>query len=119
MSASQADNSRWSDDAMVRRLRKRYAAERRFRLLGLAAVGVSVLFLAFLLFTMAAKGLGGFMHREAAVPIDFARSDLFLDPASLRGPDARQAVAGADLESVLSTAAVQAYGVTAVPRCAR
>ena len=56
------------------------------RLLGFAAVGLSVLFLAFLLFSMASKGLGGFIHYEAALPIDFAKSDLFLDPATLRGP---------------------------------
>jgi len=37
----------------------RYAAERRFRALGFLAVGISVAFLAFLLFTMLAKGIGG------------------------------------------------------------
>jgi phosphate transport system permease protein len=40
-------------------VRKRYAAERRFRLFGLAAVGLSLLFLGILLATMLAKGLGG------------------------------------------------------------
>jgi phosphate transport system permease protein len=92
------------------RLRRRYAAERRFRFVGFAAVGVSVLFLAFLLYTMAAKGLGGFIHYEAAIRIDFARSDLFLDPATLRGPDAAQAVASADLEGAISKAASATYG---------
>ena len=98
---------------MVKRVRRRYAAERRFRLLGLAAVSVSVLFLAFLLYTMGVKGLGGFVHYEAALTIDFTRSDLFLDPAALRGPDARQAVVSADLESAISNAAVAAYGESA------
>src|ERR687889_370514 len=96
--------SRWTDGSMHKRVRRRYAAERRFRLLGLVAVGVSVLFLAFLLYTMAAKGLGGFIQYEAKLPIDFAKSDLFLDPASLRGPDARQSVAGSDLETAISKA---------------
>ena len=98
---------------MHKRVRRRYAAERRFRLLGLAAVGVSVLFLAFLLYTMAAKGLGGFTQFEARLPVDFTRSDLFLDPATLRGPDAEQTVASADLEGVLSKAATAAYGPAA------
>jgi phosphate transport system permease protein len=98
---------------MHKRVRRRYAAERRFRLLGLAAVAVSVLFLAFLLYTMAAKGLGGFTHFEAQLPIDFSRSDLFLDPATLRGPDAQQNVASADLEGAISKAAVVAYGPAA------
>jgi phosphate transport system permease protein len=102
--------SRWTEESTLRRVRRRFAAERRFRLLGLAAVGVSVLFLAFLLYSMAAKGLGGFVHYEAALPIDFARSNLMLDPASLRGPDAEQTVASADLESAISQAATAAYG---------
>ena len=95
---------------MVKRVRRRYAAERWFRLTGLAAIGISVLFLAFLLYTMAAKGLGGFMQYEAQLPINFAQSDLFLDPATLRGPDAEQTVAGADIEGAISKAAVAAYG---------
>jgi phosphate transport system permease protein len=95
---------------MHKRVRRRYAAERWFRLTGVAAVGISVLFLAFLLYTMAAKGLGGFSHYEAALPIDFTRSDLFLDPAALRGPDAEQAIASADLGSAISKAATAAYG---------
>ena len=77
------------------RLRKRYAAERRFRLAGLFAVALSAAFLAFLLVTMAWKGLSGFTRFEAAVPIDFARSDVMLDPAALQGPQASEAVAGA------------------------
>ncbi|HUP67660.1 MAG TPA: phosphate ABC transporter permease PstA, partial [Sphingomicrobium sp.] len=107
---SSAPTGRWTDGSMTKRVQRRYAAERRFRLLGLAAVSVSVLFLAFLLYTMASKGLGGFSHYEAQLPIDFTRSDLFLDPATLRGADAEQAVAGADLESAISKAAVAAYG---------
>ena len=95
---------------MQKRVRRRYAAERRFRLLGLGAVGISVLFLVFLLFTMASKGLGGFVHYEGALPIDFTKTDLFLDPSVLRGPDAAQAVAGADLEGAIASAAVAAYG---------
>jgi hypothetical protein len=60
--AASAGRSRWTDGSMEQLVRKRYAAERRFRLFGLLAVGLSVAFLAFLLVTMAAKGLGGFTH---------------------------------------------------------
>jgi len=56
---SSVTNSRWTDGSMQSLVRKRYAAERRFRLFGLAAVGLSLLFLGFLLATMLAKGLGG------------------------------------------------------------
>jgi phosphate transport system permease protein len=95
---------------MLQRVRQRYAAERRFRILGFSAVALSVLFLAFLLVTMAAKGLGGFSQYQAALPMDFTRTDLFLDPATLRGPDAGQAVAGADLTTAISQSATAAYG---------
>ncbi len=92
------------------RLRRRYAAERRFRLAGLFAVGLSAAFLAFLLITMAWKGLSGFTQFEAAVPLDFPRSDVMLESAALRGPDARDIVAGAALDGTLQQAATAAYG---------
>jgi len=98
---------------MESRVRKRYAAERRFRLAGLIAVALSVAFLAFLLVTMAWKGLGGFTQVEARVAIDFPRSDLILDPAALRGPQAQETVASAGLEGVLEKSATAAYGPAA------
>ena len=101
---------RRNDAAAQRRVRKRYAAERRFRLLGLTAVSISVLFLVFLLYSMAAKGLGGFVQYQAALPIDFAKSDLFLEPSALRGPDAQQAVASADLAGAIAKSAEATYG---------
>ncbi len=100
----------WMSSSMAARVKRRYAAERRFRLLGLIAVSASGMFLAFLLVTMASKGIGGFTHVEAAVPFDAARTDLMLDPAALRGPGAAETIAGADLEGALSQAAVAAYG---------
>ena len=44
---------------MQKHLAGRYAAERRFRAFGFAAVAISVAFLAFLLVTMISKGVGG------------------------------------------------------------
>ncbi|QIK79339.1 phosphate ABC transporter permease PstA [Sphingomonas piscis] len=97
---------------MQARVRRRYAAERRFKLAGLAAIGVSLLFLAFLLVTMATRGLGGFIHHEARLTLDLPRSDLFLDPAALRGPDGAALVAGADLEGALIKSAAAEYGAS-------
>ena len=70
---SSAATSRWTDGSMETLVRKRYAAERRFRWLGIAAIGLSVAFLAFLLVTMVSKGIGG------------------LDLAFLTGTDSTQA----------------------------
>ena len=102
--------TRWTDPAMRKRTKGRYRTERWFRFSGLAAISLSVLFLAFLLFNMASKGLGGFTHYEAALTIDFPKSNLMLEPAQLRGPDAAQALASADLGGTISNAATAAYG---------
>ena len=110
---SSAAPSRWTDGSMHKRVRRRYVTERWFRFAGFSAIGLSVLFLAFLLYTMAAKGLSGFFHYEAALQIDSSKTDLFLDPATLRGPDAQQAVLSADLAGAISTAATEAYGPAA------
>ena len=52
-------NNAWDTPEMAGRIARRNAAERRFRLMGLLAIVVSMLFLAFLLFTMLRNGLGG------------------------------------------------------------
>ncbi|MEY4891329.1 MAG: phosphate transporter permease PstA [Pseudomonadota bacterium] len=49
----------WESPGAEKRLAKRYAAERRFKLLGLSAVGLSMAFLVFLIGTMLISGLGG------------------------------------------------------------
>ncbi len=95
---------------MERLVAKRYAAERRFKFFGLAAVTLSVAFLAFLLITMAWSGAGGFTRTEIKLDIDFPRSDLMLDPAALQGPESAQAIGGARLDSVLEQAAVAQFG---------
>ena len=105
-----AASSRWTDGSMQSRVAKRYAAERRFRLFGLAAVGLSVACLAFLLITMAAKGLGGFTQSEIRLTIDFPRSDVMLDGAALMGAQAEEIVANAGLDGVLETLGVAEYG---------
>ena len=100
----------WKKPAMQQRIRRRYAAERRFRLLGLAAILLSAGFLAFLLVTMLAKGLGGFTQAEVRVDIDFPRSGLMLDPAALQGPGADAALAAADIDGLVRAAAEARYG---------
>ena len=103
-------SSRWTDGSMTRRVAQRYAAERRFRLFGLIAVGLSVAFLAFLLITMGARGLGGFTQSQIRVDVDFMRSDLMIDPAALTGPQAEEVVANAGLDGILEQVAVANYG---------
>lgn len=100
----------WTTRAMQRRQRRRYAAERRFRLLGLGAVIMSAGFLAFLLVTMVGNGVAGFVQTRVAVPIDFPAARLGLDPARLGGPGADAVLDGAPISALTSNAAAQAFG---------
>jgi phosphate transport system permease protein len=100
----------WSTNAMQQRIRRRYAAERRFRLLGLTAILLSAAFLAFLLVTMLANGLRGFTQTEVRLDMDFPRSALLIDPATLKGFGAEAALAGADVDGAVRAAATSQYG---------
>ncbi|MDR6853413.1 phosphate transport system permease protein [Sphingomonas sp. BE123] len=100
----------WKTDAMQKRIRARYAKERRFRLWGLAAVIGSASFLAFLLVTMLWQGIGGFQRAEIALPIDFKAAALEVTPEQLRGKGADLALASAGLNDVVADAAVAAFG---------
>ncbi len=64
----------WAGAGMQRRIRRRYAAERRFRLLGLFAILLSAGFLAFLLVTIFAKGVSG-------LSLDFLTGSDATDPS--------------------------------------
>ncbi|WP_254054410.1 phosphate ABC transporter permease PstA [Sphingorhabdus sp. EL138] len=83
----------WQSDAMQQRIRRRYAAERRFKALGIGAIILSAGFLAFLMIVMVGNGLRGFTQTELPVEIDFpamtggASADQFEGangPANLR-----------------------------------
>ncbi len=100
----------WSGEAMQRRIRKRYSAERRFRLLGLSAVTISAGFLVLLLVIMLGNGVRGFTNAELRLDIDFARSGLVIDRAALGGPDAENALRAANFEGAMRNAAAAQYG---------
>ncbi|MET0137536.1 MAG: DUF3333 domain-containing protein, partial [Sphingobium sp.] len=100
----------WTSPVMRKRIERRYAQERRFRLLGLGAVTLSAGFLLFLLVSMLAGGLTGFLRTEIAVPINFPASPIMLEPAMLKGPNAQQALANANLPAVTTAAARAAFG---------
>jgi len=91
----------WKTAAMQKRLRRRYGAERRFQLLGLAAVVMSAAFLAFLLVTMAWNGVGGFMRTEVALQFDFPATAMPVTTAQLTSPAANLALSGAGLQNVV------------------
>jgi phosphate transport system permease protein len=53
-------------------LGRRYAAERRFRFYGIAAIGFGLLFLFLLLFTVVSKGYTAFQQTMITIPIEFS-----------------------------------------------
>jgi phosphate transport system permease protein len=59
--------------AFEARLKKRYAAERRFKAAGLGAILFSIAVLLFLLVTMTINGIGGFQRVTMKVPVDFSQ----------------------------------------------
>jgi len=72
-----------------RRVRRRLAAERRFRLYGLLAAGSAALFLVILLGTIVLQGVGAF--REVQVRLDVVVDGAVIDPQGTRDPKVLQA----------------------------
>ncbi|MEH3036761.1 MAG: phosphate ABC transporter permease PstA [Sphingomonas adhaesiva] len=99
----------WTTPAMQRRIRRRYAAERRFRALGLLAVALSAAFLVFLLGTMIRQGAAGFTETRIALPLDLRAGGIAVAPQRLAGPRGDLALAGAGLERAVDAAANAAY----------
>ena len=95
---------------MQKRIAGRYAAERRFKAMGLGAVLLSGFFLAFLLFVMVGNGARGFTYTHVAVPIDFKAMPLTVDKARLSDADADQVIANAGLADIVAFAADEALG---------
>lgn len=100
----------WNGPAMQKRIAGRYAAERRFKAMGFAAVLLSTLFLAFLLFTMLGQGLRGFQRTEIGVDFDFPALTSGATPASISGPNAGAALNSMDIPGVVQLAVSQQYG---------
>ena len=101
------------DPRFAARLKKRYAAERRFRMLGLAAILFSAAMLAFLLFSMTSNAIGGFKRAELRFPIDFAQSGIAVDPGRLDGTGGVDALDAAGLRDVVQSAATASLGEAA------
>ncbi|VVT14811.1 phosphate ABC transporter permease PstA [Erythrobacter sp. EC-HK427] len=92
------------------RLKKRYAAERRFKALGLSAIVFSVVVLLFLLVTMTINGIGGFQRTEMRVDIDFAQLGLSLPQQELTATEVTQRLGGQGLSDIVQFSAEQTLG---------
>ncbi|OCJ34726.1 phosphate ABC transporter permease PstA [Agrobacterium tumefaciens] len=63
-------------------IKRRYAAERRFRAYGLAAISFGLVFLFLLLWSVVSKGHTAFQQTMITVPVEF--SELIIDPKNER-----------------------------------
>ncbi|HYD30487.1 MAG TPA: phosphate ABC transporter permease PstA [Azospirillaceae bacterium] len=91
--------SRYQSDAFAARLRRRYAAERRFKLAGMAAVGFSLLMLAVLLGSIVVQGLPAFLQTQIRLEVNF--DPAVLDPSGKRD---RQELAQANYQLLVRNA---------------
>ncbi len=66
-------------------LKRRYAAERRFRIYGVLAVSVGLLFLAVMLFSIISKGYTAFWQTAVTLPVTFDQK--VIDPGNKRATD--------------------------------
>jgi len=96
--------------AFEARLKKRYAAERRFRLVGLGAILFSVAVLLFLLGTMTFNGIGGFQRATLSVPVDFDQVGLSLPPGVSETSAVSRALEGQGLPDLVQFSAERALG---------
>ena len=69
-----------------RRLRRRYAAERRFKAYGMVAIGIAMAALAWLLFSIVAQGYQAFVHTHIKLEVFFDAQQL--DPSGGGSPEA-------------------------------
>jgi len=96
--------------AFEKRLKQRYAAERRFRLMGLFAILFSVAVLTVLLANMTFNGIGGFQRVEMRVPVDFSAVSLTPPSESLNSASAEQSLQTQGLPDLVGYSAQKAYG---------
>ena len=86
-------------DLSPARIRRRYAAERRFRLYGLTGITVALLFLALLLGTIVSNGYSAFIQTHIALDIDLDKS--VIDP---QGTNDIAVIAQADYRGLVRSA---------------
>nr|WP_316652075.1 phosphate ABC transporter permease PstA [uncultured Gellertiella sp.] len=66
-------------------LKRRYAAERRFRAYGIIAMAIGLFFLATLITSVVSKGYTAFVQTTITVPVEFTETDV--DPDNKRAGD--------------------------------
>lgn len=98
------------DQRFEQRLQVRYAKERRFKMLGLAAISFSVAMLFLLLINMGYSGISGFQRAELSVEVDFVQSGLTAPEAGATPAETMRSLDGQGLRTVIYGAAQNSLG---------
>ncbi|MEF2072252.1 phosphate ABC transporter permease PstA [Consotaella aegiceratis] len=118
MTDATANGYRAASAAPARRdigIKRRYAAERRFRFYGMAAIAIGILALIALLWSVFSKGYTAFWQTEIHVPITF--SEQVIDPKGTGGKD-QMALRMADYPKLAREGLVAALGIDPEDRSA-
>ena len=74
----------WDSPKIARQIKKRYAAERRFKMYGLVAIGIALLALFVLVFSIGSKGYSAFYQTYVQLEITF--DPAVIDPEGTGDP---------------------------------
>ncbi|MFM2277969.1 MAG: phosphate transporter permease PstA, partial [Pseudomonadota bacterium] len=96
-------------------LAKRRAAERRFRIYGVAAIVLGILFLVMLLVSIVSKGYTSFFQTMITVPVEL--SETVIDPSNKRATDPKVLVT-ANYPVIARNAVAQALGIEKTDKAA-
>jgi phosphate transport system permease protein len=96
-------------------LKARYAAERRFRIYGVLAISVGLVFLAVMLVSIVSKGYTAFWQTTVTLPITFDES--VIDPQNKRATDPNVLIT-ANYPKLVETALIKALAIDAKDKAA-
>ncbi len=85
----------WMSDDMQRRIKRRYAADTRFKFYGIGAIGLAMVILVLLLGSIIVRGIPGFMQTQINL-------DVYINPAKFSGIE--QAATPEDAEKIIMSA---------------
>ncbi|WP_417619773.1 phosphate ABC transporter permease PstA, partial [Parasphingorhabdus sp.] len=100
----------WQGPEMQRRIARRYAAERRFKAIGMGAILLSAGFLAFLLVVMVGNGFRGFTQTELPLEINFPAATGGVSPSQFEGPNGPANIQTMGLREIVDSSIEIQYG---------
>jgi len=86
MNKMQSSPSIHASETALKRLKKRHARERRFKIMGLSAIAIAVMALVWLLYSVVGSGYKAFYQHSFTIEVEMTES--VLDPSGAREPDA-------------------------------